>query len=136
MDVIKAARELGKAIQADERYLAFRDAQQANENDIELNGLIGKLNLIQLSYQNESQKEEPDTKKLEGYDSEFREIYGQIMLNENMKKYEEARQDVDDMMNYVMQLLSMVVNGEDPATCDPAAQANCSGSCSTCGGCG
>ena len=42
MTVIEAARELGKAIQADERYLAFRDAQKANEEDIELNGLIGK----------------------------------------------------------------------------------------------
>ena len=85
MDVITAARELGKAIQLDERYIAFQKAQKANEEDIELNGLIGKLNLIQLSYQNEAAKEEPDQKKIEGMDSEFREIYGQIMLNENMK---------------------------------------------------
>ncbi len=135
MDVITAARELGKAIQADERYLAFRDAQQANENDIELNGLIGKLNLIQLSYQNESQKEEPDTKKLEGYDSEFREIYGQIMLNENMKNYEETKNAVDEMMNHVIQLLTLVVNGEDPATCEPQAQEEgCTGNCASCGG--
>ena len=119
MDVISATRELGKAIQADERYLAFQEAQKANENDIELNGLIGKLNLIQLSYQNESQKEEPDTNKLEGYDNEFREIYGQIMLNENMRKYEETKNAVDEMMNYVIQLLTLTVNGEDPDTCEP-----------------
>ena len=107
MDVISATRELGKAIQADERYLAFREAQKANEEDIELNGLIGKLNLIQLSYQNESPKEEPDTKKLEGYDSEFRAIYGQIMLNENMRRYEETKNAVDEMMNYAIQLLTL-----------------------------
>lgn len=138
MDIIKATRELGKAIQADERYLAFQEAQKANENDIELNGLIGKLNLIQLSYQNESQKEEPDTAKLEGMDSEFREIYGQIMLNENMRKYEEAKGNVDAMMNHVIQLLTLCVNGDDPETCEVQAQeeASCGGNCASCGGCG
>jgi len=64
MDVITAVRELGKAIQADERYLEFKKAQAANEGDMELNGLIGKLNLIQLSYQNESAKEEPTMQSL------------------------------------------------------------------------
>ena len=136
MDVIKATRELGKAIQADERYLAFRDAQKANEDDIELNGLIGKLNLIQLSYQNESVKEEPDQNKLESMDNEFREIYGQIMLNENMKKYEETKGAVDEMMNYLIQILTLCVNGDDPETCEPAApEEACGGNCSTCGGC-
>ena len=137
MDVITATRELGKAIQADERYLAFRNAQEANDKDIELNGLIGKLNLIQLSYQNESAKEEPDQKKLEGMDSEFREIYGQIMLNENMRKYEEAKGAVDEMMNHLIQLLTLCVNGEDPATCEVApTQDGCGGNCASCGGCG
>ncbi len=137
MDVIKAVRELGAAIQKDERYLAFIKAKEANEADIELNGLIGKLNLIQLSYQNESAKEEPDNNKLEGMDAEFREIYGQIMLNENMKKYEEAKNDVDSMMNYLIQILTLCVNGEDPANCEPqAAEVGCSGNCSSCGGCG
>ncbi len=137
MDVITAVRALGAAIQQDERYLAFMKAREANEADIELNGLIGKLNLIQLSYQNESAKEEPDNNKLEGMDAEFREIYGQIMLNENMKKYEEAKNEVDSMMNYLIQILTLCVNGEDPADCEPAqAEAGCSGICSTCGGCG
>ncbi len=137
MDVISAVRALGAAIQQDERYLAFVKAKEANESDIELNGLIGKLNLIQLSYQNESSKEEPDTDKLEGMDAQFREIYGQIMLNENMKKYEEAKNDVDSMMNYLIQILTLCVNGEDPANCEPQqAESGCSGNCSSCGGCG
>ncbi len=137
MDVISAVRALGAAIQQDERYLAFVKAKEANESDIELNGLIGKLNLIQLSYQNESAKEEPDNSKLESMDAEFREIYGQVMLNENMKNYETAKNDVDSMMNYLIQILTLCVNGEDPASCEPAAaEAGCSGNCSSCGGCG
>ncbi len=135
MTVIEAARELGKAIQADERYLKLAQATKANEADDALNNLISKLNLIQMSYQHEAEGE-ANEEKMNEYDKQFRELYDEIMVNENMKNYENARQEVDDMMNYVMQLLSMVVNGGDPETCDPAAQANCSGSCSTCGGCG
>ncbi|MBQ9944989.1 MAG: YlbF family regulator [Clostridia bacterium] len=137
MDVITAVRALGAAIQEDERYLAFMKAKEANDADIALNGLIGKLNLIQLSYQNEASKEEPDQSKLEGMDAEFREIYGQIMLNENMRKYEEAKNDVDGMMNYLIQILTLCVNGDDPATCEPQAQEEaCGGNCASCGGCG
>ena len=137
MDVISSVRALGEAIQQDERYLAFVAAKNANEADASLNDLIGKLNLIQMSYQNESAKDAPDDKKLEEMDNEFRDIYGQIMLNENMQKYEEAKQQVDDMMNYLIGILSQCVNGADPATCEPeTAEGDCTGDCGSCGGCG
>ena len=136
MTVIEATRELGKAIQADERYTMLMAAKEANDKDDALNALIGKLNLIQMSYQHEAEGE-ANEEKMNAYDKEFREVYTEVMANANMRNYEEARQEVDNMMNYVMQLLSMVVNGEDPETCDPAKmQSECSGSCSTCGGCG
>lgn len=136
MDVIAKVRELGAAIQQDERYLAFAAAKKANDEDAALGELIGKLNLIQMSYQNESEKETTDEKKLEQLDADFRNIYGEIMLNESMKNFEEKKQAVDDMMNYVINILTLCVNGEDPATCEPAAQSDCSGNCASCGGCG
>ena len=88
MDVIKMTRELGKAIQQDEKYLKFMEAKKANEADDKLNELIGKLNLIQLSYQQEAEKETPDEAKMKQFDEEFRSVYGDVMINENMKKYE------------------------------------------------
>ncbi len=137
MDIIKLTRDLGAAIQQDERYLAYVNARKANDDDTELNALIGKLNLIQMNYKNESEKETPDNAKLDQLDGEFREIYGSIMLNTNMRKFEEAKQGVDDMMNYIINILSLCVNGEDPATCEPQPEEGaCTGSCSTCGGCG
>ena len=45
MDAIKAARELGKAIQADERYVRYNEAMKANDADMELQELIGEFNL-------------------------------------------------------------------------------------------
>lgn len=136
MDVTALTRELGKAIQSDERYLGFMRAKKANDADMELNALIGKLNLIQMNYQNESSKDAPDEKKLEGMDAEFRDVYGSIMLNSNMQNYEEAKQQVDDMMNYLIGILTLCVNGEDPETCEPQdEQSSCAGDCSSCGGC-
>lgn len=135
MDVIAKTRELGAVIQQDERYLKFLEARKANEADDALNGLIGKLNLIQMSYQNEASKDEPDETKMEGYDKEFRAVYAEVMQNPNMIAYEAAKHEIDEMMNYVMQLLSLCVNGEDPETCDVPEEHDCGGNCGSCGGC-
>ena len=59
MDVIEAARALGRAIQADARYAAYVEAKKTNDEDTALQGLIGKLSLLQMSYQNEAEKESP-----------------------------------------------------------------------------
>ncbi|MBQ7603476.1 MAG: YlbF family regulator, partial [Clostridia bacterium] len=116
MDIIKLTRELGAAIQQDPKYKAFEQCKLANEADVELNELIGKMNLLQLNYEQEHDREQPDEEKLSGYDREFRELYALVMENENMKKYEAARAEIDSMMNYIMQILSLCVNGEDPET--------------------
>ena len=44
MDVIELARELGKAIQQDERFLSMQIARQNSDNDDELQQLIGEFN--------------------------------------------------------------------------------------------
>lgn len=137
MDIIKLTRELGAAIQQDERYINFNKAKEANENDAALNELMNKLQLVQMNYQVEASKETPDAEKMQGYEAEFNTIYTQLIENENMKAYDEARAEVDAMMNYIMQILGLCVNGADPATCEPAPahEHDCNGSCGSCGGC-
>ena len=136
MSVIELTRQLGAAIQEDERYQAYNEARKANEADEELNALIGKINLIQLNYQQEAGKgEEADPAKMEAYAKEFEETYREIMLNGNMVKFEAAKTAVDDMMNEIMGILALCVDGQDPATCTPAEDHHCSGSCDSCGGC-
>ncbi len=136
MSVIELTRKLGAAIQEDERYKAYEEARKANETDEELNALIGKINLIQLNYQQEAGKgEEADPAKMEAYAKEFEETYREIMLNGNMVKFEAAKTAVDDMMNEIMGILALCVDGQDPETCTPAEDHHCSGSCDSCGGC-
>ena len=136
MTVIELTRQLGAAIQADERYKAFDEAKKANDADKELNDLIGKINLVQLNYQQEAAKgEAADEKVMENYGKEFEELYRSVMLNGNMVKFEAAKTAIDDMMNEIMGILALCIDGQDPATCEPAQEHQCGGSCESCGGC-
>lgn len=134
MDLIQMARDLGAAIQQDERYLALQKANEVNEADEQLNNLIGEIQMIQMSYQNEAGKDDADKQKLEAYDKRFSEVYNSVMENSNMKNFQAARQDIDELMKYITGILTLCVRGEDPATCEPQPEHDCSGGCSSCGG--
>lgn len=138
MDVIKLTRELGAAIQKDDRYLKFAEIRDANEKDQELLDLMGKIQLLQMNYQREASLETPDQAKMNNYELEFNDLYSKFMGNEKMVAYEEARKEIDSLMNYIMQILGLCVNGADPETCEPEPEHehNCDGSCcSDCSGC-
>ncbi len=137
MTVIELTRKLGAAIQADERYKEFEAAKNANENDAQLNEMIGKINLLQMNYQNEAAKgEDADEAKMEEFSKEFEELYREIMLNGNMVKFEAAKTAIDDMMNEIMGILALCIDGQDPETCKPEEhEHHCDGSCDSCGGC-
>ena len=63
MDAIKAARELGKAIQADERYVRYNEAMKANDADMELQELIGEFNLARQNVALEMSKSKEEQNK-------------------------------------------------------------------------
>lgn len=69
MDIIEMARELGKAIQEDDRYLALRLATQSNDEDQALQDMIGEFNLKRVSLNQEVQKPEKDQEKNESVGS-------------------------------------------------------------------
>ena len=91
MDIIKLTRELGAAIQQDERYLAFTKAREENEKDTELNELMGQIQMVQMNYQLEASKEEPDSAKMQAFEEEFNTAYTKLMDNEKMQAYDAAR---------------------------------------------
>ena len=134
MDAIKAARELGKAIQADERYIAYNEAKLANDNDEELQKLIGEFNLKrqQLGLEMSKSAEEKDEAKIEEANKEMQKLYALIMQNEHMADFTMAKQGMDKLVNDINAIIGMCCDGEDPDTCEISA---CTGSCATCGGC-
>ena len=118
MELEKLARELGKAIQKDERYLKLSKCIEANEKDEALNEQMAKIQLLQMTYQKEAQGN-PDPEKMQELEKEFNALYNEVMQNDNMKNYEAARAEIDEMMNYLVEILALCVNGEDPDTCEP-----------------
>lgn len=134
MDAITAARELGKAIQADERYIAYTAAKTANDNDEELQNLIGEFNLKrqQLGLEMSKGADEKDEAKIEEANKEMQRLYTLIMQNEHMADFTMAKQGMDKLVNDINAIIGMCCDGEDPDTCEISS---CTGSCATCGGC-
>ena len=135
MTVIEMARELGKALQEDERYKKYQEAKAKNDKDTELQNMIGDFNVKRMQLNQEMQKQEKDPETMQRLDGELKEVYNKIMANPNMVEFTDAQQKVEKLINSVNFIISMAANGEDPMTCPEEQPASCGGSCSTCGGC-
>lgn len=135
MDLINKARELGKMIQADTRYIAVQINRQACDEDEGLQKAIADFNLKKIEINEEAQKEDRDEERIKTLNQEFRQVYGEILKNENMTRYNEAKGELDAYVKRITGIVSLCAEGEEPETCDydPAA---CGGNCNGCSGCG
>ncbi|MBE6826744.1 MAG: YlbF family regulator [Ruminococcus sp.] len=133
MDIIQMTRELGKALQADDRYIAYNLAKQANDNDAQLQDLIGAFNLKRMELNMEMGKEDKSDEKIAELNETIRSMYQQIMSNPKMMAFSAAKEGMDSLMNQINHIITMAANGEDPETCGTGEIA-CSGNCSSCGG--
>ncbi len=138
MNVIELARQLGKAIQEDERYTAYVEASAKNDADAGLQELIGEFNLIRQNLMMEQSKPEEaqDAEKMAELNKKMHTAYNAVMTNENMAEYTMAKAGMDKMMGEVNTILTAAIQGDDPMTCPTEVAHTCSGSCGTCGGCG
>ena len=113
MDCIDLFKRAAMALQTDPRYVILDQARKANDKDEELQNLIGEFNLARMDLNNE---------------------IGQIMGNEGMVAYNEAKRECENLVNYIDAIINTAMNGGDPMTVQEPS-ASCTGSCSTCGGC-
>ncbi|MGN0518654.1 MAG: YlbF family regulator [Acutalibacteraceae bacterium] len=133
MDIIELSREIGRQLQKDEKYIAMDIARQNSDNDEELQALIGEFNLKRIAINNEATKQDRDDDKLQRLNKEMRDVYAQIMKNENMTAYNNAKNEFDVLVQRVLAIISQSAEGEDPNTTDYSP--SCTGSCSSCSGC-
>ena len=133
MDIITMARELGKEIQKDPRYAAYKAAEAKADADQKLQDLIGQFNLKKIDLQNEIQNPDKTQESLHAIDTKLKELYAEIMGNESMVANEVAKRELEGMVGFVQQIITASVSGEDPDTVEE--NTGCSGSCATCGGC-
>lgn len=134
MDIIEKAREIGKAIQSDSRYIRLDIAKTANDNDSELQMLIGEFNLKRLALNEEASKENPDEKKIDDLNKSCMDVYTAIMDKPSMKEYNSAREELDKLVNFIGTIITGSANGEDPDLIQEH-KSSCGGDCSGCSGC-
>ena len=134
MDIIEMTRELGKALQQDDRYIAYNLAKQVNDDDAELQADIKKFEELRIEITTEMTKSDKDGDKLQQLDVQVKEVYEKVMANKNMQVFMAAQTALEALVNNMNQIISLCANGENPETCQPSS--GCSGSCATCGGCG
>lgn len=137
MDVIQAAKELGKTIQADQRYKDYVAAKDANDNDEGLQQLIGEFNLKRENLQLEANKpdESRDEEKVQKLNKELQGCYEKVMGNPNMANFAIMKNAMDNLLQEVQNIIALSCEGEDPETCEYRISHNCTSDCSTCGGC-
>ena len=136
MDVlVEMAIDLGCQMQEDSRYLALRAAQQAADEDEQLQKLIGEFNLKRMAINAEEQKaeEEQDAEKLRTLNGALRSVYADIMQNEHMIAYNEAKEPFDALVQKINTAIALAAQGQDPAAA--AEESGCTGNCGSCGGC-
>ena len=125
MDVIELTRELGKAIQQDDRYIAYTLAKQVNDEDTELNADIDKFSALrtELNKVMSAEVTADQTDKLKELDENIKATYQKIMSNKNMIVFQAAQKALEDLISNVNQIISLCANVEDPDTCQPATSA-------------
>lgn len=133
MEVIQAARALGKAIQEDPRYIRTMQAQDHNDTDTELQQSIGDFNRLRTELSQEMQKSDKDTDKVKEMDSQLKAMYTEIFKNENMIEFTEARNDLQVMLTFINQIITGSAGGQDPDSIE--YQESCGGDCGGCSGC-
>ena len=133
--VIEAARQLGKALQSDERYIKYAAAQQQNDEDTALQEMIEKFTAKRGELA-EAQKDGGDQDHMAALNTEVRELYGEIFQNENMARFNIAREEFGTLMAFVNQIISGSQNGLDPDSIEyQAPGSGCGSGCSSCSGC-
>lgn len=135
MSLESALRELGKEIQADPRFEALQKAAKVNDADENLQSQMQEMQLITLKYQQEAEKgEEASQERIAELQQEYQDLYTKVMDGENMKNYSAAAAEMEQMAQYISQMIGLFFDGQDPATCEIPAS-DCTHDCCICGGC-
>lgn len=134
MGILEATRALGAEIQKDERFIAFAKAKLENDSNEDLQEAIGNFNTVRMNLDMEMGKETPDEEKIQELNERLRVIYTSIMSTGAMLNYNNAKANLDAMLNDINSIIMQCVEGAEPSTCEPETH-SCTGSCSSCSGC-
>ncbi|MDP4152099.1 MAG: YlbF family regulator [Bacillota bacterium] len=126
MSVEDKAKELGQAIIEDERYISYEKARLIHDNDEELQAMLVRYDTIRNDLVTENQKGIKDNAKLENLSNAMQVLYDQIIKNENMLSFLNAKNEMEKLMNEVNSIIDFYITGEEGG-CSPDKCSGCSG---------
>lgn len=122
MDVMEAVKQLGVSIQADERYKKFMELSDIAQNNPEVVKATDELQATAEKFEAEMAKEDKDEQLLTDIQAEYTAKYRNMFNMGPMKEMMDAREELDNMMNDIMQIIYLSMEGEDPLTAEPSPE--------------
>ena len=111
-DAITMFKEAAAQLQREEAYLALEGTRKKNDEDEALQQLIGDFNLARIDLNSElSKSADKDQDKVNELNVKVNQLYNDIMANESMAAYNEAKAELESVMNYVNAIINTAVNG-------------------------
>ena len=128
-DAITMFKEAAAQLQKEIEYVALDSARKMNDEDEALQEMIGDFNLARIDLNSELSKTSGrDDEKVAALNDKVNRLYNDIMMNDSMQAYNDAKTDFDAVIQYVNAIINTAVNGGDPMTVEQPA-AGCGGSC-------
>ncbi len=136
MDIILELRKLAVELQKDDRLVYLEQARKMNDMDKELQALIEKFNETRMELNAEVQKspDDKDQDKIAEVNTRLNAVYQEVMQNDSMVAYNEARAEVDQLNQLITSIIDAALTGGDPMTA--TVPEGCASGCSSCSGCG
>ncbi|MBQ7645660.1 MAG: YlbF family regulator [Clostridia bacterium] len=116
----------GEALSSDPVVTGYAEARELLTSDAEAMSLTREYNVQTMMLKSMQQASEPDKLAIRTTQEKMEELKKKMDSNETLIKFNIAENALNDLINEI--------NGKLTAYITPAG--GCSGSCSTCGGCG
>ncbi len=127
--VFETARQLGEALHESEAYQNLMAAQAALQADQQAFAIMTGINALEDDIRALMEQAEQDEDAMREKMTLYRQLREQAGQNEVISSYQKANQAFQGIMDQVNKIITFHLTGS-------TGDEGCSGSCSTCAGCG
>ena len=127
-EIFQKTRELGQALLESECYQKMKAAEDKAMQNQEAAQLMGSMLEKRGEIQAMMQQENPDPATLKRLSDEMDDIQERLQMMDDIVQLTQARAEFNGLINQINQVLQFIVTGR-------MDDGDCSGNCSTCGGC-
>ncbi len=138
-NAITMFQEAALQLQNEETYKKIMSARQANDEDKNLQQLIGQFNALRIDLNKEmANAGDKNQEKVDELNQKINDLYTDIMESEAMIAYNEAKDEMEQKISHIQAIIDEALNGGDPMSItEPPAPSSCGpDGCSGCSGCG